>query len=60
VAPGARRERAPSEDVTAARFDPETILVALERERVKYVVIGGLAAIPTLRTLLAEIRNRGQ
>jgi hypothetical protein len=38
--------------VTAARFDPETILVALEREGVKYVVIGGLAAIlqgaPTL------------
>ncbi|HEX7671675.1 MAG TPA: hypothetical protein VF395_18910 [Polyangiaceae bacterium] len=96
--------------MTAARIDPETILAALEQEGVKYVVIGGLAAIlqgsptltqdlvvrarpleiaenlappiaaledvirskeaanrpkdvavlPTLRTLLAEIRNRGQ
>lgn len=31
--------------MTAARFDPEAILVALEREGVRYVVIGGLAAI---------------
>jgi hypothetical protein len=27
------------------RFDPESILTALEREGVRYVVIGGLAAV---------------
>src|SRR5437667_11954461 len=31
--------------MSAAEFDPESILAALERERVRYVVIGGLAAV---------------
>jgi hypothetical protein len=31
--------------MSAADFDPESILAALEREKVRYVVIGGLAAV---------------
>ncbi len=31
--------------MSATEFDPESILAALEREGVRYVVIGGLAAV---------------
>jgi len=46
-----------------ARFQPEEILRTLERHRVQYVLIGGVAAtlrqvLPALRLLLEKIRDR--